>query len=172
MIQSENRGVNYGIIAGGLVTAIYLTVYFIDEQWLFNSFLHWATVGLYLALAWKALEDERMAAGGQLEFQAALKTGFTVFVVANLIYYLYYYLLHGLIRPDLAGVQAEVMAEVLEARRSMMTEEQYQEFKGSLSDDSLKVDLSSTLLTYARSLIGYFIISLGLAALASRRGRN
>ncbi|MDV7402427.1 hypothetical protein RZS08_63990, partial [Arthrospira platensis SPKY1] len=98
--------------------------------------------------------------------------GFTVFVVANLVYYLYYYLLHGLLRPDLAGVQAEVMGEVLEARRSMMTDEQYRQFKASLEDGSLDVTLPNTLLTYARSLIGYFVVALGLAALAGRRGRN
>ena len=117
----------------------------------------------------EAAREIKQAIGGKLEFQQALKVGFTVFVVANLIYYLYYYLLHGVFDPGLEDVQRAVMAETLEARKSMLTEEQYDAFKASLEGDGLKVGFQNTLLTYARSLIGYFLIALGLAALASRR---
>ena len=86
-----------------------------------------------------------------------------------MIYYLYYYLLHGVFDPGLEDVQRAVMDETLEARKSMLTEEQYDAFKASLEGDGLKVGFQNTLLTYARSLIGYFLIALGLAALASRR---
>jgi hypothetical protein len=61
------------------------------------------------------------------------------------------------------------MSETLEARKGMLSEEQYDAFRESLEGDGLKVGLQNTLLTYARSLIGYFLISLGLAALASRK---
>lgn len=165
----QNRGVKYGLIAGGVTVGIYLLFYFIDKELIFNSFLNWASVGLYLAVAWKAVDDERQAIGAKIEFQQALKVGFTVFVVANLVYYLYYYLLHGLIDPELEEVQRSVMRSTLEARRSMISEEQYEAFKDSLEGDSLKVGWQNTLLTYARSLIGYFIIALGIAGLASRR---
>ncbi|MCR9100459.1 MAG: DUF4199 domain-containing protein [bacterium] len=165
----QNRGVKYGTIAGGITVGIYLLFYLINKELVFNSFLNWATVGLYLAIAWKAIDDERQAIGGKLEFQQALKVGFTVFVVANLVYYLYYYLLHGVFDPGLEEVQRSVMSETLEARKGMLSEEQYKAFKESLEGDGLKVGLQNTLLTYARSLIGYFLISLGLAALASRK---
>jgi hypothetical protein len=165
----QNRGVKYGTIAGGITVGIYLLFYLINKELVFNSFLNWATVGLYLAIAWKAIDDERQAIGGKLEFQQALKVGFTVFVVANLVYYLYYYLLHGVFDPGLEEVQRSVMSETLEARKGMLSEEQYNAFKESLEGDGLKVGLQNTLLTYARSLIGYFLISLGLAALASRK---
>ncbi|MEQ8706486.1 MAG: DUF4199 domain-containing protein [Phaeodactylibacter sp.] len=165
----QNRGVKYGIIAGGITVGIYLLFYLINKELVFNSFLNWATVGLYLAIAWKSIDDERQALGGKLEFQQALKVGFTVFVVANLVYYLYYYLLHGVFDPGLEEVQRAVMSETLEARKGMLSEEQYDAFKESLEGDGLKVGLQNTLLTYARSLIGYFLISLGLAALASRK---
>lgn len=165
----QNRGVKYGIIAGGITVGIYLLFYLINKELVFNSFLNWATVGLYLAIAWKAIDDERGALGGKLEFQQALKVGFTVFVAANLVYYLYYYLLHGVFDPGLEEVQRAVMTETLEARKGMISEEQYDAFKASLEGDGLEVGLQNTLLTYARSLIGYFLISLGLAALASRQ---
>lgn len=165
----QNRGIKYGLIAGGVTVAIYLLFYVIDKELIFNSFLNWASVGLYLAVAWKAVDDERQAIGAKIEFQQALKVGFTVFVVANLVYYLYYYLLHGLVDPELEEVQRSVMRSTLEARRSMISEEQYEAFKDSLDGDSLKVGWQNTLLTYARSLIGYFIIALGIAGLASRR---
>jgi hypothetical protein len=165
----QNRGVKYGIIAGGITVGIYLLFFLINKELVFNSFLNWATVGLYLAIAWKAIDDERQAISGKLEFQQALKVGFTVFVVANLVYYLYYYLLHGVFDPGLEEVQRAVMSEILEARKGMLSEEQYNAFQESLEGDGLKVGLQNTLLTYARSLIGYFLISLGLAALASRK---
>jgi|AntRauTorckE5430_2_1112549.scaffolds.fasta_scaffold00751_8 hypothetical protein len=165
----QNRGVKYGIIAGGITVGIYLLFYFFNKELVFNSFLNWATVGLYLAIAWKAIDDERDALGGKLEFQQALKVGFTVFVVANLVYYFYYYFLHGVFDPGLEEVQRAVMSETLEARKEMISEEQYKAFKESLVGDGLQVGLQNTLLTYARSLIGYFLISLGLAALASRK---
>ncbi len=165
----QNRGVKYGLIAGGITVGIYLLFYFINKELIFNSFLNWATVGLYLAVAWKAVDDERQAIGAKIEFQQALKVGFTVFVAANLVYYLYYYLLHGLIDPELEAVQRSVMRTTLEARRSMISEEQYEAFNESLEGDGLKVGWQNTLLTYARSLIGYFVIALGIAGLASRR---
>ncbi|TXB62824.1 DUF4199 domain-containing protein [Phaeodactylibacter luteus] len=166
----QNRSVRYGLIAGLAVVAIYFVAYLINKEWVFNSFLHWATVGLYVAAAWKAVEDERQAQeGGKLDLKEGIRAGFAVLVVSSLLYYVYYFVLHGLADPGLADVQAEVMREVLEARKAMLSEEQYEAFSASLNEESLRVTLPNTLLTYARSLIGYFLLALALAFIASRR---
>jgi hypothetical protein len=165
----DNRGVKFGLYAGIAVVLLFFGVYLIDKEWFFNPFLFWASVGIYLAFGWKLLEDERQAAGGKLPFQDGLRTVFMMFVVANLIYYAFHYSLYNFIDRDLVQLQKEVIAKTLEQWKDSMPVEQYRERKTSLENDSMAMTLSNTALQYAWGLVGYFVLSLIMAGVVSRR---
>ena len=165
----ENRGVKFGLYAGGSVVLLFLAVYLINTEWFFNLFLFWASVGIYLAFGWKLLEDERQAAGGKLAFQEGLRTVFLMFVVANLVYYIFHFALYNLVDRDLIQLQREVMSQTLEQWKESMPQEAYEKRKESISGDGMVVTLSSTALQYVWSLVGYFVLSLIMAGVMSRR---
>jgi prepilin signal peptidase PulO-like enzyme (type II secretory pathway) len=160
--------IKYGLIAGLVVVGYFLAFYVIQPELMFNPFVYWASLGIILAVIWKALLDEKAIIGREYTLNQALRTAFGIFVIGNLIYYLYYYLLHGLIDPGLVDVQKQVIAEALEAKRSMLQTEQIEALEKSLEDDSLKVTPGSVFFTYIRALIGNFVLALGLAYFASR----
>ncbi len=172
---ASNPSVKYGLIAGIGTVAYFLLFYFIRKPLLFNPFVYWASLGIYLALMWRALQEEQHAveagstAGERLGFQAALRTAFLVFVIANLSYYLFYYLLYGLIDPGLIDLQREVMRESLKNAGKFLSEEQVAQMRESTEGDALIPTAGKVFFTFVRSLIGGFLLALGLAALAARR---
>ncbi len=166
--MGQSIAIKYGWIAGVSTVAYFLLFYFINPRLLFNPFVYWASLGVYLALIWRALQVEKEQKEGVLDFKQALRSAFLVFVIANLIYYVFYYLLYNWIDPGLVELQEEVMRESLEQAGGMLPEEQKKEMLRSL-EEGLKIEPSTVLLTYARSLIGGFLLALGLAAIASRR---
>lgn len=89
----NSKAVRYGLIAGIGTVAYFLLFYFINPRLMFNPWVYWASLGIYLALMWKALLDEKQAANGPLAFKDSLRTAFYIFVIANFCYYLFYYLL-------------------------------------------------------------------------------
>lgn len=165
----ESRGFKFGLYAGISVVLLFSAIYLVDKEWFFNPFLYWASVGVYLAFGWKLLEDERRAAGGKLPLQQGLRTVFLMFVVANLLYYIFHYTLYTFIDYDLTQLQKEVMAETLEQWKESMPQEEYRKRKEAMSGDGIAVTLPSTALQYAWSLVGYFLLSLIMAGVVSRR---
>ena len=164
----KNTAVRYGLIAGIGIVAYFLLFYSINARLLFNPWVYWASLGVYLALMWKALQDQQQAGEGPLPFKEGLRTAFLVFVIANLIYYLFYYLLFGLLDPSLVELQKEVMLESLEQSRSLLSEQQREEMLRSLENGELDITPGKVFFTFVRSLISGFVLSAGLAALANR----
>jgi hypothetical protein len=158
-----------GIIAGVLIVAYFLLFYLIKPELLFNPFIYWASLGILIAIIWKVLLDEKKKHQADYTLNWGLQTAFGIFVVANLLYYLFYYLLFGLIDPGLIDVQKEVMAEALEARKGMLPPEQIQALEESMKKDTLKVEPGGVFFTYLRGLIGNFVVALGLAYFVNRQ---
>lgn len=169
MTGKFEQAIRYGIIAGLTIVVYFLLFYFIQARLLFNPFVYWASLGIYIAIVWKALLDEKQRVGEAYDFRTALRTAFFIFVIANLIYYLFYYLLFGLIDQSLIELQKEVMEEALEARKNMLSEEQLEALEQSMRDDSLRVTPGSVFFTYIRALIGNFLLALGLAYFVNRQ---
>ena len=167
----SRTAVKYGLIAGTGIVAYFLLFYFIKKELLFNPFVYWASLGIYLALMWSALQEEGQAApaGESLGFQGALRTAFLVFVIANFTYYLFYYLLYGLIDPGLIDLQREVMKETMEKWGNLLSEEQREDMLESIQGDKLVPTVHTVFFTFARSLIGGFVAALGMAALWRRK---
>ncbi|HQU59746.1 MAG: DUF4199 domain-containing protein [Phaeodactylibacter sp.] len=168
-MMGNKTAVKYGLIAGIGTVAYFLLFYFISTRLMFSPWVYWASLGIYLALMWKALQDEKQDAAGPLAFKDGLRTAFLIFVIANVCYYLFYYLLFGLIDPDLIALQKTVMLESLQQAGSLLPPEQQQEMRRSLESGALAVTPGSVFFTFVRSLIGGFILSAGMAVVVARQ---
>ncbi len=165
----SNKAVRYGLIAGIGVIAYFLLFYFISPRLMFNPWVYWASLGIYLALMWKALQDEREEAEGPLLFRDGLRTAFLIFVIANFCYYLFYYILFGLADPGLIELQKTVMLESLGQASNLLPAEQQEEMRRSLESGGLDITPGRVFFTFVRSLIGGFILSAGMAVVVGRQ---
>ncbi|MCB0608428.1 MAG: DUF4199 family protein [Lewinellaceae bacterium] len=142
--------IRFGAIAGTATVVLFLLFYWIDRPLVNHPALWWGSMILYLVFMYRAVKS---AAPG--DFRSALQPAFLTFVVANALFYLFYYLLFGVFDPGLVDLQRETM--VSDPR-----------FGQAFENYDLKVTLGNTFFRYCYSLIGGFILSLGVAA-AGRR---
>jgi ABC-type nitrate/sulfonate/bicarbonate transport system permease component len=88
-------------------------------------------------------------------FRRSLQSAFLVFVIANAIFYLFYYLLFSVFDPGLVDLQRELLAE-----------------NPLWQDNNTEADLSVTIgrviFSFAYSLIGGFILALLVSAVARK----
>ena len=88
-------------------------------------------------------------------FKGSLQVAFLVFVLANALFYLFYYLLFTVFDPGLVDLQREMLAN------NPMWE-------GGNTEIDLTVTLGRVLFSFAYSLIGGFILALIVSAVARR----
>lgn len=152
----------YGIFAGLAVVLYFLLFYWIDK----GLMLHWtvfygSTLIYVLAMFWAA-RSLREQQGGQLHFREGLRAAFLTFLVANVFYYLFYYIIYQL-DPTLVELQREALREFLP---NITTKDRLQQALRDLDERDLNVYPAATLFGYARSAIGGFILAVLIALLA------
>ena len=144
----ENSSLKYGIAAGLLTIIFYTVVYMIDRSLFFSPIVHWSSFLFYIyfmAVAWKD-------AGKPEDFRESLKIMFVIYLIANAIYYIFYYLIFKVVDPDIVEIQKEMMVS-----RGMDIE-------------GINFDLNFTqlILGYASSCIGGFVIAAITAYLVKK----
>ncbi len=145
----RERSIKWGLIAGALTVAWLLVFYFIDPALMLRPWVLLATYVFYLVAMYRAAAPERSA-----ELKDYLRPAFLTFVIANLVYYAFNYVMFAHFAPTLIELQA---AELEAAGR-------LGEIGGR---DALVVTLGATALSYFSSLLGGFLLA-GALALALR----
>ena len=139
-------GLRWGIIAGAIVVVLFAAVYFINRPLVLSRGL-WLGSGLVYVLAmWQA---QKKVEGSELK--AYIQPGFLVFVIANALFYLYYYFLFAVFDPELVQLQAELLRE-----------------SGQSPKNAPDPTLGSTFFAYAQSLIFGFALAAGIGFVLSR----
>lgn len=145
------KPVFYGAGAGLAAILYYLIFYAISP----SAMLHWGVnlsslifyiVAMYIAV-WKA---------GHTDFRLSLREAFTVFIVANGLFAIFYYFLFKHFDPKLVDLQYEMM------NQSGWTQ-------GKIKREDVAVTANGAFFNYAFSLIGGFILSLIVVSAANRR---
>ena len=163
----QNIPLKYGIIAGVGVIVYLLVFYFIDPKLMLHGAVMWSTLIIYLICMYRAtiLERERMET---FSFRQAIRPSFTVYVLATLLYYTFYYLLFNVIDPGMAEIQRDLMIDqstrLAESIGATDLEDQIQE----LTAEDMRVTLGNTILGVGWSLIGGFVLSLIFAGVLRR----
>lgn len=163
----KNNIVKYGLIAGVGVIAYFLLFYFIDTKVMFSPYVNWGSVLIYLVFMFVACIQERKMRDEIYPFNQALRTAFGVFVITNLIYYIFNYILFNL-DPTLLITQKEVVIENMQWVGRLTNAEVAPEEIQKLRSEYRPVTFANSLFAFTYSLIGGFGLSLLVAALARR----
>ena len=156
MVEAVNRtwrerSLAWGLIAGGLTVAWLVLFYLIDPELMLRTEVLMATYFFYFLGMYKSAIPERSA-----ELKDYLRPAFLTFVIANVLYYAFHYVMFVHVAPSLIDLQAAQL-----------------EAAGRLGEiggrEALAVTLGATVLTYFSSLLGGFILAALLAFVLRNR---
>lgn len=164
-----SRNIKYGAFAGLGTIAYFLIFYAVSSRLMLNSWVNWGSLVIYIVFMALACQQERSEIGRDYDFKQALRTAFSVYVAASILYYGFNYLMFNAIDPSLVELQRELVLENLERVSGVLGEENIEQMREQYEEESFEVTFSNTLFSFAWSLIGGFIISLALAGVMRRR---
>ncbi len=164
----ENPSVRNGIIAGIGASAITLLLYLVNERMVF-SLSGWLTTILFIILMVRSVKEVKSG----LEFMSfadALKPGFLTYVIGNLVYVIFYYVLLNFIDPGLVELQREIAVEAMEKLGSFLGEDTLETAMDEIEKRDFRFGLGTAALTYGWGLIfpGFIAAAIIAAVLKDR----
>ena len=165
--MSKQISIKYGILAGIATIGYYLLFYLFKAESIFYLGVWWAGWLPSLIIMVIGLNQLRKQQDNKLEYLEGLRTAFLIYVLAMLLFYIFYYLLLKYFDPDLMQAQQEVALKNYQ-RFGPGTEQEKEELMEMYQEEAPVLKLSTILFGYLGSLIGGFIVSLG-AAYAMRK---
>ena len=82
----------YGQMAGGSVVLYFLLFYFLDKESMLKIWVAASSMFIYVFFMAKAVNDQRKLQEGIISFREAISVAFLTFIIANAIYYIFYFL--------------------------------------------------------------------------------
>ena len=151
----KSTGLKFGFLTGLITVAYFTAFYLINPRLMLHPVVWWSSLLFYLAGMYYAIERQQAEGGELLSFRAAITPAFQVFVIANALFFIFYYLLFAVVDPSLVTIQEEMM----KARADWLD-------GADLPD--LTVTLKKTFFDFAYSLIGGFVLAAMVAAFLTR----
>ncbi len=149
----------YGIIAGIAVIGYVLLFYFIDKTWALGAFVRFSSLLIYALFMYLGVKDTNTT-----DFKVLLRGAFAIFLIANMLYYVFDFVLFNYIDPSLIDIEKEMAIELY--RPNTPINELYDMEQGIRN--AVAHNFSSNALQFARwSIIG-FGVSLLVSYLVKR----
>jgi len=126
----QGTGGKNGLLAGVYTIAAFSVVYSLNPAWMLHRAWFLGSFVIYIALMFRAARSSNGTV-----FRDVVRSPFVVFIVANLIFHLFYYVLFTFIDPGLYDLQLKLLAEA-----------------GQLPNEA---DRESLIMTPAKSLFSY-----------------
>lgn len=149
----QGTGGKNGLLAGVYTIAAFSIVYALNPAWMLHRAWFLGSFLIYIVLMFRAA----MSSSGET-FRDVVRPPFVVFIVANLIFHLFYYTLFTFIDPGLYDLQLKLLTEA-----------------GQLPDqadrESLIMTPGKSFFTYFNSLIGGFALSSVIAFIVLKTRR-
>lgn len=105
------KGIIWGLGIGSLTILIYAIAYFIQPALFLSTAVYWTTWLIYVIGLYQL--SQIVVKNGGITFQAILRPLFIAYLVANLLYYIFYYLMVYEIDVTLLQLQQEQLAKGL-----------------------------------------------------------
>ena len=165
----KNPGVRYGLLGGITVVFYFLLLYFVKKELFLNVWLYWASMGIYLVFMWRASKEDCAALGVARDFREILRTPFIVFLLTNLLFWLFWYTLH-LADPELLKLETAMKMSYLQQQltdgpgdpeQANQLREQIQ----LLEKEGMTITMGAVLLQMSIGALGGFALSAGIAAI-------
>lgn len=154
--MKNKREIIYGLAGGVAVIIFSIVMYSIDRVMFIGSLVFWVSTAILILFMVLAMLHARSGTVASQDFKDLLKVGFLVYVVGNLLCYVFMYVMFNTIDPELQDIQREQAIEFW-MNQSGGDEDSYEVQMAKEHDYSMTV--LGTLFTYAQGLIFGFLVS-------------
>lgn len=151
-----------GGIAGLLTILLLFGLYLVEPRTMLNPFPFWGSLLFYILAMLGAALLEKRKNEGVLSLKLAVRSAFSTFLIANLIFFAFYYFMFARFDPQLTEIQRELTKEFYEGYYS--GSELRKNLK-LLEESDFTVTLSTVISGYVKGAIGGFLLSVLIAFL-------
>lgn len=165
----RNTGVRYGLLGGVAVVFYFAILYFIKKELFLNPWLYWASMAIYVLFLWLAAKEDCARRGTNRDFREILRTPFIVFLLTNLLFWLFWYTLH-LADTDLLRMEAAMQLDFLKQQLAAgpgdpQQANQIREQIQILEKEGMALGMGDVFLQMGRGALAGFAFSAGIAAI-------
>ncbi len=100
-----------------------------------------------------------------LPLKEGLKIAFQTFLIANAIFYIFYYLLLNFVDPSLVDLQMENAQQLLEDYKDYLPPEQTKDMKETMNREGFEMTIGKTIYEYVKGAIVGFVFSFLIGAI-------
>ena len=156
-----NLSIRYGVLAGICVIIYMLVFYFYDVKVMLGPSVFWSTTLLFIVGMFFAAREERKKREF-MTFREILPVAFVTYLIANLFFYDFVYILFNFVDPSLPELQQQVGLE--SARASGVIESlDLEDAIAKIEETPAEFTLIQAISAYISSAIFGFILSLMIA---------
>ncbi len=164
----ENPAIKNGVFAGMIASGIVLLFYLLNARMVF-TWASWVTTIIFIYFMVLSVKAEKSNLE-HMSFNDALKPAFLTYVVGNLLYIVFYFVLLNFIAPELVDMQREIAMEAMEKLGGLMGEDAMEEAMDQIEARSFAFNLKTAAWSFAWGLIfPGFIISAVMALIMKDR---
>lgn len=163
--------VRYGLYAGAGTVAYLLLFYFINPPLLFHVGVQWSYRLIFIVCMAAAALAARRDTEGAFTFRQAVRPAFGAYVLASLIYLVFFYVMFNYVNPQLPEIQREVIVEQSRWVAQKLGMNEIQDAMEQLKAEDLQVNFRNSTLDFMWRLIFGFILS-AIIALFIKRERS
>jgi hypothetical protein len=162
----------YGLTAGlGAILAL-LCFYYIDKTFIFKPSYFYSTLIPVIAAMW--LAGSSLQQKLKLEFPTLLKETFLVFIISDILFYLFYYLLFNYFDTTLLAIEQQQVLQDYSALKTQTSDMEQIQALNQMIEQIEKNGLppmtfGSVLIQLGRGVIGGFGLSYLVAYLLHKR---
>jgi len=157
--------IRYGILAGISVILYMLVFYWYDVKVMLGPSVFWSTTLLFIVGMFFAAREERKVREF-MTFREVLPVAFVTYLVANLFFYDFLYILFNFVDSSLPELQRQVSLEAIqESGFTEYVEEAIEEIEKMPAEFTL----GQAFFDYVRSAIFGFLLSLIIAGLVRNK---
>ncbi|HRI62214.1 MAG TPA: DUF4199 domain-containing protein [Saprospiraceae bacterium] len=172
----KNPGVRYGLLGGIAVVFYFAILYFVKKELFLHVGFYWASMAIYLLFMWQAAKEDCAENGVVRDFREILRIPFIVFLLTNLLFWLFWYTMH-LADPALLQMEATIKMNYLQGQLANgpgdpQQANQLREQIQMLEKEGMSITLGAVLLQMGIGALGGFALAAGIAAIQRNSGNR
>jgi Protein of unknown function (DUF4199) len=150
----------YGTMAGITLIGYFLLFYYSDKNTMLGQSVQLSSYLIYALFMFLAVKSV-----GHLDFKTVLRTAFGVFVVTNLCYYVFDFVLFNTMDKSLADLQKTMMIDYYTA--NIKTVQETKEMRDNITNGNFH-NVSSLAFGFAKGTIGGFLLAVIISFLVKK----
>lgn len=139
--------IKFGLLTGVVTLILYTIAYVMGMDIYLSQGLYWISMIVFVALMY--VLAQKTVDSGQDDFRSIVRPLFICFLIANAMYYVYYFIMINYIDPEIYTEQVSRMTKGLE--------------KLNIEEKDTSFDLFKYVLSYFQAAIGGFLIASAIS---------